>query len=167
MTSGKTLQTIESLKARTEEVGECWEWSGYYGNGSPYVAHGGKMQSVRKVVAMLTGKQIAKGFFGTSCDNPRCVNPDHVKLRNPKAHMANMAKKAGPSLQRRIKLQQYHRTSKRIIKLDVEKVREIRTSDKSHRELAEQFGVSKSLISHVRLNKLWVEFSGPFAGLMR
>lgn len=50
-------------------------------------------------------------------------------------------------------------------KLDIEKAREIRNSNQTLEEVADQFGISVTLASLVRRGERWREDASPFAGL--
>lgn len=167
MARHKTKQTYESLKARTIEVGDCWEWQGYLGNKVPSVSHDGKMTSVRKLFSDLMGRGYkAGGFFIPVCNNVICVNPEHTRHYTQKQFLARAAKRASNSPTRAIKIQIYKRAT--ASKLNETKAAEIRASDRPSRELAKVYGVDKSLICKIRKGLAWVNLSGnPFGALMR
>ena len=162
----KTKHTIESLKARTVEEGDCWNWTGYLGNKVPHVCHDGKMHSVRRLFRDLLGNPVKESWFiYPKCGNGVCVNPDHNTVLSPKQFRQYIGKKAGGSLTRKIKIQAFkHRT---MSKLNWEKADEIRLSTEPSRQVAEKYGVNKSLICKIRAGKAWVRYNSPFAGLMR
>ena len=163
----QTVHTVESLKERTVEIGECWEWQGYITNNTPYVYSEGKMQPVRRVFSQLIYRPSKHAaFYGVNCKNLACVCPDHIKPLTQKQHMAAMQKNSRKSLTRAAKIQIYKRANS--AKLDANKADYIRNSDENSRALAAKFGVSKSVICKVRAGKAWVNLAGnPFAGLMR
>lgn len=83
-----------------------------------------------------------------TCDNPLCYNPDHLFLGTPADNMADKVAKGRQAKGSRLA----------SAKLNEEKVKEIRRLYKaggtSHRALAREFGVSKSLITQI-LNREW------------
>ena len=94
----KTVHTVESLLARTEEEGECLLWTGWMaGKSAPYVYDGEKMVSVRKMICHLQGRELTGDYFGCSCGNDRCINPEHITQRSKTNHLRRMAKR-GQSL---------------------------------------------------------------------
>lgn len=162
--SGK-IHTIDSLKNRTIEDGECWEWQGYCANGTPSVSHDGKMISVRRLFTQLLGNTVRDGYYVPNCGNKFCVNPEHITYNDPKQHMRKAARKALQSPTRRLKIQIYKRAT--VAKLTQEKADEIRISTEPARVLAEKYGVNKSIICRIKKGQAWVNLANPFAGLIR
>jgi len=79
-----------------------------------------------------------------TCDNPPCVNPEHLFLGT---HASNAADKV--------------RKGRAARKLDWEKVREIRRRYKvggvTQKGLADEYGVTSGMIRHVIRNRMWIE----------
>ncbi len=133
----------------------CWEWFGYrhrqgYGrfglNGKFVLAH-------RHVYEQAFGK-IPKGMSVChSCDNPPCVNPNHLFLGTHQENMHDAATK------RRF----VHGAKSPLAKLTDEKVRLIRSlymaGGISQRKIAKMFGVSSSGIARIISRKLWSHVS--------
>lgn len=84
-------------------------------------------------------------FVCHTCDNPPCVNPEHLFLGTPAQNSSDMKAKArqarGP-------------TSGRS-KLTESAVHQIRASTLTQQALADQFGVSQVAISKVQLRCNW------------
>ena len=88
-----------------------------------------------------------------TCDNPRCINPDHLRLGTQQENIDDMHAKG----------RQY--TGKRGVlpgatnpaaKLTEEQVIEIYTDKRSsQKELAAKFGVTKSLVQKIQYNIGW------------
>lgn len=75
-----------------------------------------------------------------SCDNPPCINPEHLSKGTHAENMAQMAMRA--------------RSGK--TKLSEDQVLEILSSvDESCVELARRFGVTQTAISRIRLGRTW------------
>jgi hypothetical protein len=171
VSKARTNHTIESLKARTIEEGDCWLWQGYIVNSTPqvigYPDGKKKMVSVRRMLReLVTGQKQPDGHFGNTCGNHQCVNPDHAIWRGQDAHMRAMAKTRTVSTVTAHKLRQ-HRINAGFAKLDESKAQEIRMSSEPAPVLAERFGVSKSAISRIRRNEVWRILTSPWQGLFK
>jgi hypothetical protein len=170
MTKPRAVHTLESLKARVIEEGECWLWQGYIQNNTPQISHyiDGKktMVSVRKLMRELeTGRQQPKGHYSNTCGECSCVNPDHTIWRSDHMHMRSMGR-GRSSVTKAAKLREY-RVSTGQVKLSESKAQEIRLSDDSGPVLAERYGVSRGLINRIKRGRAWRVLSSPFAGLFR
>lgn len=94
------------------------------------------------------------------CDNPRCVNPDHLFLGT---HSDNMKDAANKQRMARGKRSGAHTKPERRRlgedhghhKLTEQAVQEIRGSGQSNRALATKFGVNERTISGVRNHESW------------
>jgi hypothetical protein len=83
------------------------------------------------------------------CDNPSCVNPDHLFIGSPKENTQDMMEK------RRNKAEIHRGEEHGMAKLTVDKVREIREATDSQREIAARFGVTQSHVSAIKTKRLW------------
>ena len=87
------------------------------------------------------------------CDNPKCVNPDHLFLGNHVINMADMAKKK----RARPPKGESHPSAK----LTREKVEEILRDDRSAAAIARDYGVSDGAILHLRAGMTWKSVPRP------
>lgn len=127
---------------------ECWNWGGPldslgYGHLSikcvKFLAH-------RFSFAVFNGREPEK-FVCHRCDNPKCVNPNHLFEGTQTDNMHDCSVK-GRFNDRRGELSTTH-------KLTDQKVREIRKSELSLKKLALIYGVSKSAIHYVKSGGTW------------
>ncbi|HIC6258803.1 TPA: hypothetical protein ACW4EL_001459 [Salmonella enterica subsp. enterica serovar Nagoya] len=81
------------------------------------------------------------------CDNPRCINPEHLVLGTQLENVRDME----------IKGRGNHVSGERngSAKITAEDVLEIRNSTLSNRKIAAIYGLSDSYISSIRLRKKW------------
>lgn len=162
--------TLDEIKSRCIEEGECWIWQGALNAcGYPIMkAKGVKSgcQLVRRVVVTLDGRTPKpRQPVIASCDDRRCCNPACLKLSTPSAVGKRAAKKGAFSgASRRSKIADSRRTRS---KLTQEQVQEIRASTESGPILAARYGVVKSTVSGIRRGELRRDYSNPFAGLLR
>jgi len=95
-----------------------------------------------------SGKISDNLFVLHKCDNPSCVNPEHLFLGNHQDNMDDMSKK-----HRAVHGNKHHKT-----KLTEQEVREIRVlyqNNNSQRSLAAKFNVTKNAIKCIVNNKTW------------
>ena len=156
--------TLQHIKDRTEEVGECWIWQQGLTNGYPSMkVKGCGCKLVRRIAVALDGRQASpRQPVTVTCNEPLCVNPAHLK---PSSNQA-VAKKAGAAgafstKARCAKIAAAKRASGSAM-LNMEKAREIRSSEESGPKLAERYGVNVSLIKSIRAGRVWKEYSKNF-----
>lgn len=120
---------------------------GKRGNRSGY-AHSGSVWTHRKAYCEANGVSLdsIKGLHVLhSCDNPRCINPEHLRLGT---HQDNMD-------DRRIR----QRGGRATAKINFEIAEQIRadysTGDYTQRELAAKYSIGQYIVSRVVNNKLW------------
>lgn len=122
----------------------CWPWTGEV-NGAGYgqfVWKSSRVMSHRFAYAELVGP-IPKGqFVCHKCDNPPCVNPNHLFLGDYRDNANDMAFKARGHF------------SKLTGEQAMEIKRRLRAGEK-RRDLANQFGVSKSAVGHIARGYNW------------
>ena len=171
MTRTLTTHTMETLHTRCVEEGDCWVWSGYVQNGSPYVFQAGKLTAVRQIAMTLSGRPIRIGakYFATTCGDPLCVNPEHIVCRTPKEHMARMASQVQHRAVSRVVKLQIAARARAMCKLTEASANLILLDERSHREIAIAHGVSRSLVSNIKRGVSWRPVSAqanPWVGLM-
>lgn len=89
---------MDRIKARIQEEGDCWNWTGSYGNKVPVIGftreevphHRPRKDNryvyvaVRRALFALlrtpgANRQASGRLMVASCGNPACVNPDHIR----------------------------------------------------------------------------------------
>lgn len=148
--------TIKTIHDRCEEVGDCWMWkqARTKPGGYPRLQLVGSPSQYAHVAAwILTNGPIKQGLFvRRTCESLLCCNPAHMRLMT-RAQLNKLAAARGgwkdPSRQMKIAAA----ARERFGKLTLEQAQMVRSSPLSGSELARHFGVSKHLISHIRLNK--------------
>jgi hypothetical protein len=145
---------------------ECWTWVAGK-NGRGYGIFGiGKTTLAHRIMWRVTYGGIGAGICVChSCDNPACVNPDHLWLGTNLDNTVDKVSKGrakAPSGRRHYTHRKPHLirrgTQRRGAKLDDDKVRRIRGMmgpDENPRAAAELFGVSTTLIRHVFQRRIW------------
>lgn len=128
--------------------GECWEWHG----GAIRCGYGMMRYEGRSRMATHISWHIKYGVFPTldllhSCDNPPCVNPNHLREGT---HAENMREAA-----------ERNRTARGVrsgrAKLTPDAVRDIRSKlgTMSERKIAKLHNVSHTVIQYIRVGRTW------------
>ena len=160
------MTLIEKIQCHITLDGDCWEWHGCMQGSVPIMKHDGQVANVRRLV-LIERETPMNGYIATfTCGNHKCVNPDHV-ARSSRAQMNRRIMADMSSATNTLRIKRIADVKRRTdAKLSQDDVNQIRASDDRHEDLAERFGVSKSLIGRVRRGEVWRTFSAsPFAGL--
>jgi hypothetical protein len=97
------------------------------------------------------------------CDNPPCVNPDHLFLGTPADNTADMMAKGRASVGALHAMQTIHTRARGErqgrAKLTSDKVRAIRADTRLMRIIAADYGVCLSVICEIRQRKSWAHIA--------
>ena len=139
----KAVKTRGSLSVRFERLVDrsagCWIWRGAINNKGYGYLSSGKREAGR-VLAHRVSWELNNGSIPDgkivmhSCDNPPCVNPDHLRLGTQQENQQDMSDKGRAG----------------GLKLTRAQIEEIKTADPVagyQYRLAEKFGVSQACIS--------------------
>ena len=108
----------------------------------------GKTMSAHRAAYIQSNGAIPEGMvIMHSCDNPLCVNPEHLIAGTQKENRMDCVTKGRHNAP---KGENHYRA-----KLTAEVVREIRASSLTNTELAEVYGTSRRTISDARRGKTW------------
>lgn len=135
--------------AKVDKTDGCWIWTGCLNNNGYGEINMGGREKGGSVYAHRASWELRNGDVTTGmcvchkCDNPACVNPDHLFLGTQRENMRDAAVKGRISQAR----------------LTADQVREIRCSVSSNREFAAKFGVNTDIIGNVRRGKTYKHVS--------
>lgn len=163
------MKLLEYLRARSEEVGECWEWTGALqsARGSPVMRYERVAQPVRRVIALELGMQVKGRMATVRCCNSLCVRPEHVVVLTRKQLQQRTAKvtqlHANPTRCRKLA-----QTARRTAKLSETQVAEIRALDGlTQRQIAARYGIAQATVSAIRRGVKWKDYSNPWLQLLK
>ncbi len=144
-----------------DKTDTCWNWIGYkndHGYGLISIGRGKQTRAHRFMYERYKGTIPKDMKVLHSCDNPACVNPEHLSIGTQKDNVKDMMNRG------RGGYKSFHGESHHMSKLTDEKVKQIRDLwDKGgvyQSQLAKQFGVSQQVISKVVNYKAWIKESG-------
>jgi hypothetical protein len=144
----KTLEDLYANTAQNERTG-CLEWQGFC---KPYgwVWNEGKNQYAHRLAFGLANNvQLTRSdHVCHTCDNPRCINAEHLFLGDAKVNYED-AKSKG-----RHCYGEHHGNSK-LTEDEVRVIRTLNETDMTQEEIAIQFEVSPATVSHIVTRRLW------------
>lgn len=129
----------------------CWEWSGDKTRGGyGRLRYKDKTMRAHRFFYEQYRGHIADGLFVChQCDNPACVNPDHLFLGTAADNKADCCKKKRHAFGER----------QTNAKLTEAKVREIFFCSDEYREIADKFGISTTLVRAIKKRRVWRHLS--------
>lgn len=126
----------------------CRVWTGtLFRDGYGQMTWKGRVRRAHAVAWEEAGRgSLPAGMvFCHTCDNRRCVNPDHMFIGTNKDNMADMVAKGRSG-----------RGSKNAnAKLTAEQVRAIRQDGRPHKQIAADYGIKSSNVSHIKTRRNW------------
>ena len=141
---------IERFWNKVEKTDSCWNWQGMrmkHKNGTMWYGQIGfnKQQYLtHRFSWIIHNGPIPNGLFVChKCDNPVCVNPDHLFLGTPQDNNADRVAKGRQGDQKGIK--------QSCVKLTEAQVLWIRANSHiSSKSLADQFGVHPTTVNDIK-----------------
>ena len=124
---------------------DCWEWqAGLNNKGYGSFRFEGKIHPAHRFSYLLNVGEVPEGHVVRhKCDNRCCVNPAHLETGTYSQNNQDIVNRG-----------------RRQYKLTIGQVREIRkrlAAGDRQRDIAESFGVSNALISHIHNERTWTE----------
>ena len=141
--------------AKVHVTARCWEWTGKWrSNGYGIIKVGDHGYIASRIAWLLSNGPIPEGLDVLHrCDNPLCVNPDHLFLGTHTDNMRDMAAKGRRA--------SFRGEKNGLAKLTPELVAEIRRlraeTGMYQRALAKRFRVTQSTIWAVLNRRRWVD----------
>lgn len=145
------MPLIERFISRVTKAGDCWVWCGSKAPGGyGQLSVGGKLQRANRVSWRLFRGEIPKGLHVLHrCDNPPCVNPEHLFLGTHGDNVRDMFSKGRGKFTRIPP------------KLTEDQVTKIYSDDRIYKEIAKDYGVDPSTICDIKRRKSWKKLNLP------
>lgn len=163
--------TLELIEAKCIDDAGCWIWQGAFQQNTPRMSagHGLQQIQVRRWVAEEMGHKIAGMYVAASCNNPRCVAPDHVLVltrQQVQQRSADLLRyHSRPA--RTAKLSAFQRSRSEFTEENIEFVR-LLCERMPQKEVARRLCMNFDHVNKIVRGKIWKTYTNnPFAGLMR
>ena len=125
---------------------DCWEWRGPTSEGYGRLRVGDKRVRAHRFAYEREYGSIPPGLVVRHrCDNPLCVNPNHLEVGTHAENVRDMDERNRRSVG----------VQRPGSKLREDEVAEIRASSLTHRDLGRQFGVSHCVIGRIKRGEDW------------
>lgn len=140
-------------KVQKSEKG-CWPWIACK-NSDGYGQFGfrGRVDGAHRVSWILSHGELPKGAHVLhKCDNPVCVNPDHLFIGTHQDNMEDRTRK-GRSRGRGLpgELSGHNKLTNNIVL----KIRKLHEQGTSQKQISNQFAIHKATVNDVVLRKTW------------
>lgn len=138
----------ERFWSNVTKTKNCWIWKGYtHPTGYGAIHNGSSMIGAHRLSYIINKGKIPNGLCVLHhCDNPGCVNPNHLWLGtrgDNNTDRKNKNRSACGESNPKSKLQK-----NQVIRI-------FRSYDKTDKELAEKYSVSQQTISCIRTGRSW------------
>lgn len=147
----KEMTMRERFQLKVVDGGDCHLWTGHIdqtGRGL-FTINGQRMQASRASWVLNFGEIPMGAYVCHKCDNPRCVNPDHLFLGTHQDNMTDCKNK------RRNSFGERHGRAK-LTEADVLSMFSMMGKRYfEQREIAKHFGISAAMVNLIVKNKKW------------
>ena len=143
--------------AKVERGQECWIWTGARRKGRFQYGRfllDGKARLAHRIAWQLTNGPIPDGMCVLHrCDNPPCVNPEHLFLGTHADNMLDCSAKGRLPAAQGVPYLRGERHPNH--KLTADDVRAIRASRASSPDIAAQYGLHRGTVHDIRTRRAW------------
>lgn len=132
--------------------GSCWWWTGNLGDGryGAFSLNGKSVKAHRWIYELLFGEVPEGLIMRHRCDQPRCVNPQHLTVGTHADNRADMFERGrGPN-----RKGDRHPMAK-LNEAQARRIRVLSELGRSHPAIAEEFGVSRSQVQRIASGRGW------------
>ena len=141
----KSIDERFLLKCGPKLASGCIEWQAHrmktgYGSIRLGPASAGRVLAHRYAYERINGSIPSGLVVMHTCDNPACVNPEHLQIGTPKQNTADMISKGRHGWRDKTPWQ-------KLSKADASAIKELSKQGFTQQRIADQFGVSRPLIS--------------------
>jgi hypothetical protein len=144
---GRPKTTPERFLAKCSRNGDCLEVAGHREtNGYVRIKVNYKTVSAHRYSYSSFVGEIPEGMLVLhTCDNPPCVNPEHLFLGTQQDNMNDKVAKG-----RQSQGETHHKS-----KLTKQQVLAIRRDNRSQRAIAHEYGIDQAAVQRIKNRKVW------------
>jgi len=147
---------------KSDDPNGCWLWSAAAATGKhgTFYVGGGKVQASHFAWESANGRPVPEGLWVLHhCDNPPCVRPDHLyvgtHLDNVRDAIERDRYAIGNALHHATRARGERQGSAKLRDADVLAIRAKSRAGASLRQLAAEFGISKSQAGRIVRGEVW------------
>ena len=135
---------------------ECWQWEKTNNNhGYGTLTINGRTRYAHRLAYELSYGPIPAGLdVMHDCDNPACINPNHLRVGTRSQNMADCHAR-GRSRIPAPSLRGEANGAAKLTASAVDEIRRLLAEGMTQRSVGERFGVSQSTISKIKMRKAW------------
>jgi hypothetical protein len=132
---------------------KCVEWPfACHDFGYGRLGYEGRIEYAHRIAyALHHNLEVDDTWILHKCDNPKCVNPQHLYPGDPKQNVRDIYKRG----------RQLGNGTFKLSEDDVMEIIQLLTTDLTHDEIASQFGVSRPTISMIANGRIWKHLPRP------
>lgn len=162
MTDEELIDWFYNQKNITESG--CWEWTGVLNGGYGHLSiHGKRILAHRFSLQQHLKREIPASLeVRHMCNNPRCINPEHLKEGTHSENMNDMVlsnrQARGKTLSDKLIGIPHPKTAgskNGRAKISEQDAIHIRNSNESHASLSRQYGISNTQVKRIKNNESW------------
>jgi hypothetical protein len=148
------IKSMIKDRINTKENG-CWGWAGHIGQ-SGYASltfNNEKFRVNRLIVTCFHDEEIGDYLALHKCDNPSCVNPEHIYKGTPKDNVQDCIER-----DRRADVNGEKNGNAILERDDVLEIYDmLEETNKSYEEISNKYGVKSCTIERIKNGRLWTE----------
>jgi len=147
--------------SKVDTSGDCWTWTASlstagYGR---FKIKSYSSEAAHRVAYALANHEHPKGMLVLhSCDNPKCVNPKHLRLGTAKDNMDDMFKR---NRNKSSDQSGANNSNSKLTEIQVLAIKGMIAEGRKNTHIAPEFGVTHQLISKIRRGHIWHEVNLP------